>query len=53
LSELISTASVTLNQEANQKEEQKAARQTRRMVGNSYTVNNALEIPNYGRASRK
>jgi len=49
LSELISTASIILNREPNQKEEAKAQRQRRRMAGKSWTVTKPLETVDYGR----
>jgi len=49
ISELIVNVGMVFNQEANAKEEQKAARQMRRMAGKSWTVERNIGIPDYGR----
>ena len=49
ISELIVNVGMVFNQEANAKEEQKAARQMRRMAGKSWTVERNIGIPYYGR----
>lgn len=48
-----STASLALKQTADQKSEQKAARQNRWLARKAWAVHGGIQYPNYGRSSRR